>query len=41
MVVGEKRLLGRGKAEAVMEGRVRRGEVGRREVRNGLKIWYS
>ena len=33
--------LGRGKAEAVREGRVRRGEVGRREERNGLNILNS
>ena len=32
---------GRGKAGAVMEGRVRRGEFGKREVRYCLNISYS
>ena len=33
--------LGRGKAGAVMEGRVRRGELGRRDTRNGRNTVVS
>ena len=32
---------GRGKAGEVMEGRVRRGELGRRDARKRWKTWCS